>query len=78
MFYKHFVFWENENIRFVLLIFSSRNTVKNAYKFHLKEIELGRDSLPHPSPYRDGLAVYVLEPGMYQLIFSSRLERNYW
>ena len=54
-----------------------KNQVKKAYKSHLKNIELGEDSIPHLIPYRDGLAVFVLEPGLYQLIFSKRFVIGY-
>ena len=45
--------------------------VKQAYKCSLKSLKLDGEL---PPAYHEGKAVYISEPGLYQLIFSSRLE----
>ena len=48
--------------------------VKKAYKTNLKSLKMAQTSCATLNPDNHGKAVYISEPGLYQLIFSSRLE----
>ena len=78
MFYKHFIFWQNENIRFVLLIFRSRDTVKEAYKTDLKSLIMWASSSRTPDTHNEGKAVYICSaepPGDLNLDYTSSFFR---
>ena len=51
-----------------------RDQVKKAYKTDLKSILMDEKSSPTPNTNNEGKAVYISQPGLYQLIFSSRLK----
>ena len=48
--------------------------VKKAYKRSLKDLAVGPESGPSPELNNENKAVYISELGLYQVIFSSRLE----
>ena len=50
------------------------DTVKHVYKTAISEIRLTQNSCVNPDPYHESKAVNISEPGLYQLIFLSRLD----
>ena len=59
----------SENIKRTLF-----EQVKKVYKTDLSYLAAVPDLGTNSTPYHDSKTVYISEPGLYQLIFSSRLE----
>ena len=49
--------------------------VKQAYKTNLKSLIPWDNTSPIHDTHKEGKAVYISEPGLYKLVFASRLEK---